>query len=346
MTPDIRDPRAISPTLHAYLARIEDAEAATFELRSLRRFTMKLEDRDKYHHDAIVVKLSKEGDVWCDKAEHQPEKGEPEKIKAELADAIKGWPKSCAASPHGDADVRRILKGRGYTHPELFVFRNKENEIVFIQHRIRNEDDEQKKRDLPWSYWDDGSWRQMEPDGELPLFGLEQNLKNASRIFLHEGASSARAVRAMVALAGDDSYEYGEIRKARPHLSKDHPWFGDLKFGVHLGWPGGAPNPHRVDWTPITSLDPTIPAIIVCDNDVGGKNAARKISKLLEGRRVRMIRFENPFIDHFDLANEFPKECWMKINASRGRISATRSNRRLGRRGRWEKISTISTSYL
>lgn len=97
-------------------------------------------------------------------------------------------------------------------------------------------------------------WRMMEPDGLLPLWGLER-LREAYVVFIHEGAKGARDVQAIIDEGGEA-------------LAK-HPWAADLKRGVHIGWPGGAPNPHRVDWSPIKKLAPHIKVILVTDRRVG-----------------------------------------------------------------------------
>jgi hypothetical protein len=62
-----------------------------------------------------------------------------------------------------------------------------------VQERIYFEkDDDMKKIDLPWSYFSDGEWRNIEPGGLLPLFGLDQ-LSTASMVCIHEGASQPTA---------------------------------------------------------------------------------------------------------------------------------------------------------
>jgi len=124
-----------------------------------------------------------------------------------------------ANDTYGLRKLIRETKGRDTAL--LFESRNAIGEILFVQERIITEDG---KVDLPWSYWgDDIGWLNMEPDGGLPLFGLDR-LKDVFWVFLHEGAATAAAVQRLI--------DGGEWKW------KQHPWGSDLRFGVHLGWPG------------------------------------------------------------------------------------------------------------
>jgi hypothetical protein len=183
-----------------------------------------------------------------------------------------------------------MIKAEGRDNPTLYVFYNMVGEVSFVQERIYDNKDD--KHDYPWTFWSDGRWRMMEPDGDLPLWGLDR-LKDAHWIFIHEGAKCAAFVRAMI--------ESGEWKR--------HPWGEDLSLACHLGWPGGAPNPHRVDWEPIKRLPPHVWVTLVLDNDPLGENAAPRISRLLK-RRLDVIRFGDNFPRNFDLAEPFPAEFW------------------------------------
>src|SRR5262249_27541552 len=150
--------------------------------------------------------------------------------------------------------------------PELYVFYDYNGrDILFVQERIRKNDG---KIDLPWSYWSDNNWYMMEPGGDLPLFGLEylSGFKEGV-VFIHEGAKTASYVQFMTSQFDND------LRKTHPWLSSKCPWFEVLKDAAHLGWPGGAPNPHRVDWGPIAKLSLYVKIYIVADNDRAGEDA-------------------------------------------------------------------------
>jgi hypothetical protein len=137
------------------------------------------------------------------------------------------------------------------------------------------------------------------PDG-LPLYGLEQLKDGPARIFIHEGANVAKRVRQL--LTDMDP----ETRKKR----EKHPWLADMKNAAHLGWPGGAPHPSRVDWGPIMRLR-NKEIIIVADNDTIGVDAISKISRLI-GIPCVSIQFTDDFKGGFDLADDWPerKDWW------------------------------------
>ena len=183
--------------------------------------------------------------------------------------------------------------------PILYVFQNEAGKsVLFVQQRIYAENGVDK-HDFPWTLWNDDQWRMMEPDGDLPLFGLEQ-LKKDRPVFLHEGAACGQFSQKLT--ADDRDPEWKAARAA-------NPWLTELRLGVHLGWPGGAPNADRVDWEPIRRLNPMQRVIVICDNDPGGVNAAADISRALR-RRLQMVRFTEDFDRGFDLAEEFPLELY------------------------------------
>ena len=282
--------------LAAYIARVGA------EKRNFRRFVIKLEGRDHYHYDAVIIRITKDNKIECSDKEHAPTAKEKKAIEAELARAT--FPKSIAANDtYGLRKLIRETKGRDTAL--LFESRNAIGEILFVQERIITEDG---KVDLPWSYWgDDIGWLNMEPDGDLPLFGLDR-LKDVFWVFLHEGAATAAAVQRLI--------DGGEWKW------KQHPWGSDLRFGVHLGWPGGAPNPHRVDWTPIQRLSPHVRVTLVCDHDPSGENAASYISRALQ-RRMSVIRFGAEFPRSFDLADEFPDTLFEERKGQRQYVGPT-----------------------
>src|SRR5262249_4311300 len=146
-------------------------------------------------------------------------------------------------------------------NPTLFEFRDAEGRVLWVQERVFGDVLGLKKSDFPWSHWSDGRWRNMEPDGPLPLYGLDQNLADAYTVFIHEGAKTAKYLRFMTGTEADVDYQ------EHPWLLKENcPWGKQLTdHAVHIGWPGGAPNPHRVDWTPIRELSLHTRVILVCD---------------------------------------------------------------------------------
>jgi len=142
---------------------------------------------------------------------YAPTKAEEEAIAAEFEKSKPDWPRSTTfPDTHG---LRALIKEKyGRDKPVLFEFRNAEGRICFVQERVVNEQSLEKS-DLPWSYWSDGQWRMMEPDGDLPLYGLDQLKNPTASIFIHEGAKTAKHVGWLTGI--DDwgrgrTYEAGE----------------------------------------------------------------------------------------------------------------------------------------
>jgi hypothetical protein len=276
------------PSLAAYIARIGA------EPRNFRRFVVKLEAREHYHYDAAVIQITKDNKtIKCDNKEYEPTNEELKAIEADLARAT--FPKSEAVRDISDLPklIRETKKRDPNKKLELYESRDASGLIIWVQERIRHTDGVGKD-DYPWSYWgSEIGWQMMEPDGDLPLFGLDRLKPTTLQVFLHEGAATAAAVQKLI--------DRGEWRK--------HPWGDELNYSglgsVHLGWAGGAPNPHRVDWTPLRKLSPYVQIIIVCDHDPSGENAASGISRAVR-RRMSVIRFGEDFPRSFDLANDFP----------------------------------------
>ncbi|MEJ2375224.1 MAG: DUF5906 domain-containing protein [Pseudolabrys sp.] len=285
------------PGLAAYIGRIGA------EQRHFRRYVIREQDRDLYHHDKYVITIAKDGEIDVREArggkipdEKLPTETEQAAIKADCASAK--WPQWVPTTEGKLLDLHTMLRKKHRREPTLFVFRNAKGGIPFVQQRIIKEDG--NKADLPWSWWDDGEWKCMEPDCLLPLYGLDR-LKHAPEVFLHEGAKTAKHVQAMV-----DSLDKSMRTKAERAAIAGCPWAQRFKYGAHLGWPGGAPNPHRVDWGPIAALSPHVSVVLVCDNDPAGENAAPYISRTLK-RRLGVVRFGDAFPRKFDLADPFPE---------------------------------------
>jgi hypothetical protein len=163
----------------------------------------------------------------------------------------------------------------------------KRQTILFVQERVERLDG--GKFYKPWSYWSDSQWRCMEPDGLLPLFGLDQ-LKDNAVACIHEGAKAALAVRALL---------------ADPTALSAHPWGEDLKHMAHLGWLGGAERPLDTDWSSLRAAGVTR-VLLVCDNDMVGKDVVRPISRAHQ-LPMDALFFDERFPIGFDLADPFPE---------------------------------------
>jgi ribosomal protein S17E len=288
------------PALKTYLDRIGA------EVKNFRKYTVEdqFAPRDASGKSSAVrrtvatIRLQDDGTIECKNKDFAPTEVEQAAIKEAVKSAK--FPRSIIAK-NVHSLRRKLNVGNA---DDLYVFFDAKGEVLFVQQRVTFEDG--NKGYLPWSLFDDGEWRMMEPDGELPLFG-QQNLKNAARVVLHEGAKAARAVDWLINSATKEAKEARAL----------HPWIEDLKNVVHVGWIGGAANPHRTDWTPIKMLAPYVSVVVVCDNDRAGKEAVTAISRRLKGREVSAIMFDDNFPVGFDLADPFPEKLFKMIDGER-----------------------------
>jgi hypothetical protein len=266
------------PSLRAYVERVR----AT--VKNFKRYLVEEEDEDGYKKVSATIAI-KDGTIVCDTEESAPTAVEISAIEAEIASAQ--FPRSIRA--------RRICLPDqliGVDPKDYCVFLDPTGEETpFIHQRVEREDG--KKTYLPWSFWSDGIWRMMEPDGLLPLYGLDRLKNTTMAVMLHEGAKAARDVQAMV------------------DAGRDHPWMTDLREYVHLGWPGGGDAARRVDWKPVLKLQPEVRVVLVCDRDVKGENVTSPISSILR-RTMMALMFDDRFGTTFDLADPWPqrKEWW------------------------------------
>ena len=271
------------PALQAYAARIGAKR------ESFRRFVVEADDETAYGTllkviatitvvDDKIYYYSKTTDAYA------PTKEEIKAINDELAKA--GWPKSISATKAFVAHLRKQIGDN------LFLFPDRSGKnVLFVQQRIETKSG---KKYIPWSFWNDAQWRQMEPDGLLPLFGLDL-IDSGKPIALHEGAKAAQYCQW---LCSDDP-------AAREALAA-HPWGKDLKDYAHVGWVGGANNAQRVDWLPIKNLSKDQRVVMICDRDQVGIEAATEVSREVK-RPMTAVLFDDRFKTGFDLADDWPE---------------------------------------
>jgi hypothetical protein len=192
----------------------------------------------------------------------------------------------------------------------IFCFFNEKGQGVAIEERRDHDDGERSFH--RWTKWSDGEWRAMEPEGLMPLFGIE-DVPGSGEItaIIHEGAKAAARWRRLVRLAkkGD--------RAAVDYLAA-HPWGCALGSGLHLGWSGGAFAARNTDWAALARVN--IKCVhIIADNDVPGHKAIRTISSLLKPHPIKVfaLRFDSRFPEGFDLGDEMPGSLFEDRNGSR-----------------------------
>lgn len=267
-----------------YLARIGA------EVRSLLTAVVK-ESHGRYWRDLAVIRFTRDGNVQAP-IEFAPTDVEASSIRQAFA-SIK------LPSPARPRKLPKLPPAVAKADPsQVFYFYGVEKEFIMLQLRVESKDG--GRNYIPYSYWDDEQWRAMEPEGDLPLWGLDQ-LKDAATVFIHEGAKAARFCREMVE---------GKTPDARERL-KQHPWGEELSHSAHLGWIGGALSPTRTDWSQLKRAG-VQRVYIVSDNDDAGLTAVPAISQA-----IRLPTFHIQFTDQwpsaFDLADEFPKSMYKRL---------------------------------
>ncbi len=281
-------PLANSPIIKKYFERIGGAE-----FRSMRKAVQK-EKTGSYWKDKYTIKFTDEGvSVTPSNKDLEPTPEELVEIKIEIKNAKFPTLKKLPNLSNLPEELKTI-------DPEnLYQFRDIENQIVMLQVRWVGKDGH--KGFSTWTYWSDDQWRKdVEPE-KLPLWGLEK-IKDNTTIFLHEGVKSARTIQRMIEAQTTDQ---------KDKLSK-HPWGRELSGATHLSWVGGAPNPHRTDWSVLKGLGITR-IYIVSDNDDEGRSAVPKIAKHLNVPTFNIL-FTQDWPASFDLGDEFPKKMFKQIN--------------------------------
>lgn len=277
------------PAVRTYLKRI-GAEPRSMTTAAKR------EHVGRYWRDLAVIRLDKNtGAITVqspdggNEAEFAPTEIEAAQIAAESADV--SWPslQPLHAVIDPPEQVRKAAPG------DVFEFRGPDGTIQMLQVRIEKKDG--GKSYIPFTYWSDGQWRCIEPDGPLPLWGADQ-LKGRSAVWLHEGAKAACAVTEML---------------ADPEKLAACPWGQDFTYAAHCGWIGGALSPHRTDWS-VLSQHGITRVYIAADNDPEGQSAIPKISKLLASYPIAVIavRPDERFPPGFDHGDPFPPNLFHK----------------------------------
>lgn len=280
------------PAVAAYLGRIGA------KVRSMRAAVIE-EPHGNYWKDVAIVRLGRDGTIGCSNDNYAPTENEVDSIK-KACENIEFPSLVRLASIAGTSPPPQI---RNANIEDVYEFRSPDDgNIVMVQ--VRVDDPKHGKRYVPWTHWDDGVWRNMEPDGPLPLYGADK-IGDHTTVFIHEGAKAARLVAEMVA---------ARTPEMREKLAA-HPWGRELSGAGHVGWIGGALSPLRSDFS-VFGKRGVKRAIIVSDNDFAGMQALPAIS-----RQCRVtawhLQFSNEWPASFDLGDDFPKSMFRDLDGVR-----------------------------
>lgn len=264
-------------SVRKYLERV-GAEARTFKT------AVKKIKQNGYDKDIAVIRFADDGTVTA--KGNEPTEQEQKEIKEEFATVVFPKLKTLPTLVDLPEEIASLPPD------DIFQFKDAKGNIIMLQARF--EDKDGGKYYLPYTFWDDGDWRRLEPEGLLPLWGLD-GIGDNTTVFIHEGAKAGRAMRRMVE---------AETADAKVVLA-EHPWGEELSNAAHVGWIGGALSPSRTDWETLAKAG-IQRAYIVSDNDKAGISAVATISHAL-----RMPTFHLQFTDEwpaaFDLADKFPE---------------------------------------
>jgi hypothetical protein len=279
------------PELAKYIDRI-GAEESTF-----RRFLVKEQRARGYYIERCIIRISRDCEISVTNKDYAPSKDEAAAIKAELIRIE--FPKTVAAS-ETQLDELRAELGKD---AKLFFFKSRRGKdgggYTMAQQRVEIDG---AKKYLPWTYWADGKWRRMEPDGGLPFWKpIKPRFEGDGgwKIMVHEGAKTAAFVDDLV------------NNPQRKDELEAHPFGEIFKKYEHWGLIGGALAPHRTDYNELKEAKPT-EMIYVCDNDYGGIAALREISQLY-GQQMKGIVFDKRWPPAFDFADVMPKELFSTL---------------------------------
>lgn len=271
------------PALRAYIDRI-GAEESNF-----RRYLVK-DYHGHYYKERAVIKLADDGTITVT-GDPTCEPTEDERALIKSAFASVRMPTGMPIRPAGIQDLMVKLRTQHLEHsvngdgdPLFFVFYDQRTgNVRMVQQRI---DTPNGKRYLPWSFWNDGEWRCMEPDGGLP-FWKPKEASDKTKIMVHEGAKAAKFVTEMCA---DEACT--------------HPWIEELRQYEHWGMIGGALSPHRADYEELFARNPDL-MVYVCDNDEPGMKALATVSRNYR-RTMWGMQFDQTWPPHWDMADPIP----------------------------------------
>jgi hypothetical protein len=247
-----------------YINRI-GAEVINFRTFQVREW------KGKYYFEKAFIRVTPEGEVECP-AEFAPTAKEADAIKKEWNEGA--LPNSV---PARSTKGIKVLNDKS----KLYLFYNTEGMITFVQERT------EPKAYLPWSFWSDGLWRQMQPDGKIPLWKPKRPAKYVPRnkVMIHEGAKAADAAW---------------------QLPKTHPWYEEFDDYEHWAIVGGALAVNRADYEDLKKKQAS-DVVYVCDNDHPGRSMLQLVSKNY-GARLQGVVFDGEFPESWDCADPLPAD--------------------------------------
>jgi len=264
--------------LASYIDRV-GAEQLNFRKFMIKTYT------GHYYTEKCTITIKPDGSIHCSNPEYEPTQEEAAAIRTAIIAVIDSWPKSIGAK-----NIDALIKLSGSKRENLSEFwSRKSGEVTFVQERRMKADG--SKDYFPWTFFSDGIWRSMEPDGSLPFWKPRHRTKECSQIMIHEGAKTARFVDWLV--------NAKDAQAAR----NTHPWTEELAQYEHWGMIGGARAPGRTDYNELSAEKPTR-VVYICDNDWPGANALEEVSRHWGGT-LKGVFFDSRWPQSWDMADKF-----------------------------------------
>lgn len=272
------------------LANLEKyAERIGAEQLNFRRWMVKDRIGTYYIERALITINTELRKVYFPQdPQYAPTEIEQIAIEAEIKEVR--WPESIPFK-NKELILKEIGNGNDVT---FFPSRKKGGGFIMAQERIKEKSGGKGFR--PWTVWEDGKVRAMEPSGKLPFWKPEKP-RDLPMIMVHEGGKAARFVDNLV---NNPAPEWRKRREAYPPV-----WFEYLKQFEHWGMIGGALSPHRSDYSELWDANPQ-QVVYVCDNDSAGRQVMNDFSKQY-GRTLQFMRWSNSWPVGFDLADNWPE---------------------------------------
>lgn len=265
------------PPLRDYINRIGAIQL------NFKTFMIQISHGD-YYEEKAIIKIDKEGLIECSHKEYEPTNQEADLIKGAMS-TLK-FPKQINAKTI--AALKSKLKNSDVYHT---FYNGSRKEIIMVQEKRTNEDG--TKSYIPWTFFDDGEWRALEPEKALPFWKPSKN-REMSKIMIHEGAKAASFI--------DDLVNNPKMKKNL----QNHPFGNELKDYEHWGMIGGALAPHRTDYKELKTANP-IDVVYICDNDSAGKSALQKVSKCYK-KKMSGVLLDARWPTAWDMADDFPDD--------------------------------------
>ena len=209
----------------------------------------------------------------------------------------------------GEADIPARILSEGYAKADCYRFmehRRIDGRMMLVTVMIEARktvvvDGEELKKVRRFTYFDDGVWRNADPEGFLPIYNAHR-IEAGCQVVIHEGPKAAAVAQAMA----DYSLSIKRASRSEQAIYDAHPWCHEFAGYVHVAFAGGAHSWHRADWSILKTMGATA-AYCMGDNDTVGISAMNGVSRRIEGMPVYQFAWDGKFPPSWDAGDPFPE---------------------------------------